>query len=183
MKYLNITISFIVLILFSVSAFADSPEQMVGKWAYIEKKDEFTDKPFYTVVTESKEDKALLLIQCGNSENNKILTISFKPNKFISGNSDFQYRVDKNPAITTNNITINDSMANFLIKPINKKDGTFINQFTRRYNDDAIELIKQMSNGSSVIMSVDGGKARFSLDGAAVQIKKVTDQCDSLFKK
>ena len=125
------------------------------------------------------ENKAELAVICVGGHK---LIVDYTPNQHISaetsyGQSEFQYRVDKNPALKPFAYVIN-SQASLTIRPI-----TAANAIIQR-NDTAntAELLKQLSSGSTILINVDGGQTRFDLNGAGPQIKKVVDQCADAFR-
>ena len=153
-------------------------EQTIGSWTYGETKDEFNDQRNSIALTKSPEAKSMLSITCFGGRQ---LLVNFSPDSFImeeaNGVSDFQYRVDKNKAVKTLAWVVRSSAA-LSIEPLTKQNAII----QRDANKEGIAFLKQISSGATVVIGVSGVKSRFSLDGAGTQIKKVTDQCASIFK-
>ena len=172
----------VLILLFGLSATPVFSKQVqIGEWVYSESRDDFTDKTNATAIT-MLESKRAILVSCNGGES---LSIQFQPAQFIIGGahsmSDMRYRIDKNPPRTTP-VYIKDSWALLIALPDNKEDPVYQTQRDDRIN--AAEWLRQMMNGSTtIVMNVEGAQARFSLDGASIAIKKVTDQCPFIFQK
>jgi len=183
----------ILTTLLATPAYAE-PTVVMGDWAYTEAQDRFTDKTVETVFTvsklsgESTNGSFLNAIIFSVTCNGDSLNISFKPNKFLAGNpngfTDLEYRVDKNPSVTVKtSIVYTQSIGSSASLVVTSKDKASHNTIEGKMKLAGAEWLRQISNGSTIIIRVGDAQEEFSLDGAATQIKKVTDHCPFIFEK